>query len=170
MDRGAMASRRSRAGQALVEYAFLMLFAALPVTLGIAQLSLVIVGKAVVNHAAFSATRAHLVGEDPLLAARIVCSPVAGHATPAPGVPILVPGWGNLPRSELTDAKTWVQVTEDDADSVTVEVIHDLQLWIPLADLFFRSGTDAAGHSVLRLTERCTLARTWTATCDLGQP
>lgn len=161
---------RQRKGQALVEYAFLMVFAMLPLTLGLAQLSLVLIGKAVVNHAAFSAARARLVGEDPLLAARIVCAPVAGTKAPAPGSPLLLPGWGSLPRSEFSEARTSVRVAVDDADSVTVEVIHDFQLWLPVADLMLRSGTDADGTSVLRLVEMCTLPRPWTRDADLGLP
>ncbi len=169
---------RNRRGQALVEYAFLMLFAMLPLTLGLAQLSLVLIGKAVVNHAAFSAARAQLVGEDPLLAAQIVCAPVAGTKAPVPGAPIVLPGWGNLPRSEFSVPKTSVQVVQDDADSVTVEVTHDFQLMLPMVDLFFRgsgtpvfaSGTDASGTSIMRLVERCTLPRPWTKDADLGLP
>ena len=154
----------------MVEYAFLMVFAMLPLTLGIVQISLVLISKAVVNHAAFSATRAQLVGEDPLLAARIVCAPVAGTKAPSPGSPIALPGWGNLPRSEFSVAKTTTRVLEDDADSVTVEVTHDFQLILPVVDLLFRSGTDAGGTSILRLVEKCTLPRPWTKDADLGLP
>jgi len=92
---------RARGGQALAEWAVLLPLVLL-LTLGIIQFSLVIIGKAVVNHAAFSAARAQLVGEDPLLAAQIVCSPVAGTKAMNPGDPIKIPGWGDLPRSQFS--------------------------------------------------------------------
>ncbi len=111
---------RARGGQALAEWAVLLPLVLL-LTLGIIQFSLVIIGKAVVNHAAFSAARAQLVGEDPLLAAQIVCSPVAGTKAMNPGDPIKIPGWGDLPRSQFSVPKTTVKVGSDADSAVTVE-------------------------------------------------
>ena len=172
--------RRERSGQALVEWA-VVLPAVLLLTLGIIQFSLVIVAKTVVNHAAYAATRAQLVGEDPLLAARIVCSPVSGTHSTNPGQPIAVPGWGDLPRSEHSAPKTSFRVLSDKDSSVTVEVTHDLELLLPMVDLFFKSkapqgssvfvsGKDAGGISYMRLAEKCTLPRLWTKDGDLGLP
>ena len=171
--------RRERSGQALVEWA-VVLPAVLLLTLGIIQFSLVVIGKTVVNHAAYAATRAQLVGEDPLLAARIVCSPISGTHTEFTGLPIAIPGWGDLPRSK-NSVKTSFRVLSDKDSSVTVEVTHDFELILPMVDLFFRSGAspgskvfvsgrDDAGTSYMRLTEKCTLPRLWTKTGDLGQP
>ncbi len=158
-----------RRGQALAEWAVVLPLVLL-MTLTILQFSLILIGKFVVNHAAFSAARAQLVGEDPLQAARIVCSPVAGTRADSLGNPIVVPGWGDLPRSQFTPAKTTTQVTQDNNSAVTVEVTHQIDLWFPIVDLLFRNGTDAGGESYLRLTEKTTLPRLWQRNSDLGLP
>ena len=161
--------RRNRSGQALAEWAVVLPLVLL-MTLTIVQFSLVLIGKFLVNHAAYSAARAQLVGEDPLQAARILCSPVAGTRATSTGTPIVVPGWGNLPRSAFTGAKTSVQVTQDADTAVTVEVTHQIDLWFPIVDLLFRSGTDSGGQSYLNLTEKTTLPRLWKRNSDLGLP
>ena len=63
-----MRAERYRPGQALAEWA-VVLPAVLLLTLGIIQFALVLIGKTVVNHAAFAATRAQRVGENPADAA-----------------------------------------------------------------------------------------------------
>jgi len=158
-----------RRGQALAEWA-VVLPLVLFLTLTIVQFSLILIGKFVINHAAYSAARAQLVGEDPLLAARIVCSPVAGTRASTDGEPIELPGWGVLPRSEHTEAKTTVNVAQDGDTGVTVEVTHQLDLWFPIVDLWFYNGTDAGGQRYLRLTEKTTLPRLWQKNSDLGLP
>ena len=158
-----------RRGQALVEWAVVLPLVLL-LTLTIMQFSLVLIGKFMVNHAAYAAARAQLVGEDPLVAARILCSPVAGTRSAAAGTPITIPGWGDLPRSQFTQAKTSARVTQDTDASVTVEVTHQIDLWFPIVDLLFRNGTDAGGQSFLTLTEKTTLPRLWKKDSDLGLP
>lgn len=169
-----------RRGQALAEWA-IVLPAVLLLTLGVIQFSLVLVGKVVVNHAAYMATRAALVGEDPLKAAQIVCSPIAGTSAPAEADPIALPGWGDLQRSQFSVPKTTVKVVSDKDTSIRVDVTHDFELMLPVVDFFFRdhapkdskvfvTGQDSKGTSYMRLTERTTLPRVWSKTADLGLP
>jgi len=134
--------RRSReSGQAIAEFAIVFPLL-LMLVLGIVQVALMFVGKSVVEYAAFAAARAEVVHEDPERAAEFVCSAVAGPSyTPGTGQPIIVPGWGVLPRSESASVKTDVDVIDpvDDGNGwVTVEVTHYYELVVPVASMIFK--------------------------------
>ncbi len=131
-----MRSLRDEHGQVLVETAIAFPIQML-LTLAIMQFCLIAVAKQVVNYAAHAAARAVLVREDPDRAAAIVCSPIAGSPCVTGGPPIFVPGWGNLPRSPQSQAKTSVNVTNrlDDGDKmVAAEVTHDFELIFPFVN------------------------------------
>ena len=139
-------------GQAMTEFAVAFPIQLL-MTLGIIQLSLIIVGAIVVNYAAEAAARAVLVGEDPHRAASLICSSIAG-STSAGGAdePLRVPGWGQMPRSQQALAKTRVDVftplyfggapsgldevqpLRGDNNTIEVTVEHDFELIIPVVD------------------------------------
>ena len=175
---GQLASRR---GQALSEFAVAFPLQLL-ITLGIIQLSLIIVGAIVVDYAAEAAARAVLVGEDPHQAAALVCSQIAGSTSRgAIGQGISVPGWGVLPRSAQSLQKTHVNVTRPlyvggsgpldetqplHADTATIEayVHHDFELIIPVVDLlgsFVFGGHDIQGARHITLTARGTQKVPW---------
>jgi len=144
----------SSRGQAMAEFAVAFPLQLL-MTLGIVQLSLIIVGAIVVDYAAEAAARAALVGEDPHQAAALICSPITVSTWP-PGADqsIRVPGWGELPRSPQAMAKTRVEVTQPlyprgvpadldevhplnaETDTIVAYVYHDFELIIPVVDRF----------------------------------
>ena len=154
-------------GQVLVEFAIalpLLLF----LTLGIMQLALLSAAKVVVNHAAFAAARAELVGESPQEAAEIACAPVGGTSgTPGDeGLPFYtIPGRGILERSGLAREKTVVDVVHPGASGeafVRVDVRCDYELVFPIvSEIFKTAGAEHGGRPHRRLTETCTLARRW---------
>jgi len=132
-------------GTAIVEFAIVFPLLLL-IVLGIMQISLIFVAQTVVEYAAFAAARAELVEEDPLRAAAMVCSAIAGPTDVPPAVPdapasITVPGWGELPRSADALDKTLVEVSDpldDDNDQIVVTVTHNYELIIPVASMLFK--------------------------------
>lgn len=157
----------SRSGHVLAEFAI-----ALPVllmmTMGVMQASILSAAKVIVNHAAFAAARAELVGEDPEEAAEIVCAPVAGSRTDLPPQDLpdyVIPGYGTVNRSGFSREKTSVQVIHPDAPgtaAVRVDVTHDVELIFPVVAEFFKTdGAEHGGKPHTRLVETCTLARRW---------
>jgi len=131
----------SEKGQAIAEFAIVFPVLLL-VVLGIIQISLMFVARAVVEYSAFAAARAELVGENPERAAAMICSAISGPSyAQGTGRPITVPGWGVLPRSESASLKTTVKVLDpiDDGNGqVVVEVTHLYELAIPVASLLFK--------------------------------
>jgi len=87
-------------GQALAEFAVVFPVQLL-VTLGIIQLALVLVARDVVNYAAHMAARAELVGQEPTVAAAMVCSPITGTSVGARTVR-MVPGLGTTAYEQRT--------------------------------------------------------------------
>ncbi len=156
--------RRQCRGQILVEFA-VALPLILGLTVGIMQMALLVAAKVVVNHAAFVAARAELVGEDPEEAAEISCAPVAGMSKDQDLPGYEIPGRGVLPRSGLSREKTSVAVVHPDAPlepAVRVDVTHDFELVFPVVgELFKTAGAEHGGRPHRRFVETCTLARRW---------
>ncbi len=128
--------RRDNRGSVVVEFAVIMPFI-LFFTMGFIQLAHLFVARMVVDYASYCAARSELVGEDPLLAARIVCSTISGPRTytASPGDVISLPGWGKLPHSASTSVNTSVvRITAlaDDQDHVSVQVIHYCEMLFPI--------------------------------------
>lgn len=158
-------------GQVVVEFALIMPLI-LFVTMGLMQLSLIFVARSIVNYASYTAARAELVGQDPQKAAEIVCSPISGFSyLGGPQSPIILPGWGELPRSAFSKDKTTVNVLESltkDGDRVTVEVTHEYQLMFPefVMPLIGITSTTFSNYSkngvnFITLTDTCTLPKPW---------
>lgn len=167
---------RGESGQAMAEFA-LIFPAQLMITLAIMQLSLLYVGHQVVNYSAYQAARAEMVGEDPLKAAQIVCSAIAGRSG-AGGGTISVPGWGKLDRSGGAVAKTRVAGVKTFDTKLEVTIEHDFELVIPVVNEIFaypfknflqvendggsRSNVKRIGGVPhLTITERCAIYRPW---------
>jgi len=131
----------SEKGQAIAEFAIVFPVLLL-VVLGIIQISLMFVARAVVEYSAFAAARAELVGESPEQAATMICSAIAGPSyARGTGQTVTVPGWGALPRSESASLKTTVDVADpmdDQNGQVVVEVTHLYELSMPVASLLFK--------------------------------
>ncbi|MBI4576294.1 MAG: pilus assembly protein [Planctomycetes bacterium] len=167
-------SARGEAGYAMAEFA-IVFPVQIFITLAVMQLCLIYAGHEVVQYAAFAAARARMVGEDPLRAAKVVTSAVAGTTGPQ-GVAVDVPGWGPLPRSPAADTKTRV-VDESSGPTVQLTVEHDFELSIPVINTFFALGAkflylgDGQGRPLrgpiydgvphLTIRERCALYRPW---------
>lgn len=151
-------------GQVLAEFA-LALPLLLLLTLGVMQLSLLFVAKSVVNHAAFVAARAALVGEDPEEAAEIACAPISGIAGDEAPAAYYIPGRGDLLRSGLSREKTTVDLVHPSfnvSNVVRVDVTHDYELIFPVvSELFETAGAEHGGRPHRRMTETCTLSRRW---------
>jgi len=131
---------RHNTGQAIAEFAI-----AFPVllllVLGIIQISFMFAARAVVEYAAFAASRAELVGEDAERAAEFVCTAIAGPTRVGGGRDIIVPGWGVIPRGLAASEKTYVDVLEpitNQSGAVTVEVTHLYELVVPVASMIFK--------------------------------
>jgi hypothetical protein len=157
-----------------VEYAIVFPIQLL-LTLCLIQLAHLFVAKQVVSYAAFCAARAELVHEDPQEAALLPLLRIAGPAGANPGT-IHIPGWGDLPNYEAARVKTEVNVLAPPANGpqpppVTVEVIHQYQLRVPIADwityrlgdvLFSLPAVDRTwGEPHIPMRSACTLARPW---------
>jgi Flp pilus assembly protein TadG len=169
-----MRSVQDERGQVLVETAIAFPIQML-ITLAIMQFCLIAVGKQVVNYAAHAAARAALVGDDYARAAALVCSPIAGsQCVGGTNAPIFVPGWGDLPRSRQSQAKTAVNVTNppDDGDkTIAAEVTHEFELifpfvnatpfadWHPIWGSIVKLGPNGVVHKVLRQT--ATVPQPW---------
>lgn len=158
---------RVRSGHVLVEFAIAMPLLLL-MTMGVMQVSLLAAAKAVVNHAAFVAARAELVGEDPEEAAEMVCAPLAGTASDQPPgtyADYVIPGYGAVPRSGISREKTSASVVHPGSAgsaAVRVDVTHDFELIFPfVAELFRTDGAEHGGKPHARIVETCTLARRW---------
>lgn len=157
--------RRARtAGHVLAEFA-LALPLLLLATMGVMQAALLSVAKTVVNHAAFAAARAELVGENPEEAAEICCAPISGIRGDEGLDGYTIPGRGALPRSGLSREKTRATVVHPAADggaAVRVDVTHDYELVFPIVSEIFRTvGAEHGGQPHRRIEETCTLARRW---------
>ncbi len=184
--RGPARLAKGERGQAMVEYAIVFPIQIL-LTLCMIQLAYLFVAKQVVSYAAFCAARAALVyedddrysaGDEARAAAALACARIAGSAGVDAGS-VYLPGWGELSGYNAALVKNDVRIlsTGDDDDSgpqpppVRVEIIHDFQLRVPIADeITYRIGdvlvsfedvdkTYGAPHIPIRGT--CTLARPW---------
>ena len=156
-------------GQAMVEFAIVMPMV-LFITMGIAELAVIYTARAALDGAAHAAARAELVGEDPLNAATLVLSAVSGPTVlDGPNEPIIIPGWGELPRSRAAHSRTRIHVItplSPDGDRVSVEVGHDHELLFPEISVPFFSGTvfkgfSANGASFLTLKDTAVLPKPW---------
>jgi hypothetical protein len=132
--------RSEERGQAMVEFAVVFPLQLL-ITLLVIQISLIMVGKQVVNYAAFCAARAELVGESPEDAAVTVCTPISGTvADDETGEPITLPGWREETKpdfealSRRSRDKVRVTIEEspaDGADRVVARVNFDFEMSLP---------------------------------------
>ena len=160
--------------QVVVEYAIVFPILLL-MTLLIIQLAHIFVAKQVVSYASFCGARAALVGEDYQKAASMVCSPITGLSGVRKDSTVTIPGWGALAGSGAAAVKTHAELRGDfktDGPAVTVEVTHDFELTVPVADtvayhmgeMFLTSddldfSTYGAPH--IRVRSSCTLAKPW---------
>lgn len=128
---------RDQKGQAMVEFAIVFPFQIL-VTLLILQTTFLYVAGHVVQYAAFAAARAELVGENAEEAAEAVCTPIAGITDIAGAEdPINYPGWGDLDRSEISRARTSVDIItplSDEKNFIEVSVHCNVELIFPVAN------------------------------------
>ncbi len=156
-------------GQAMVEFAIVMPLV-LFLTMGIAELAVIYTARATLDGAAHAAARAELVGQDPLSAATSILSAVAGPTVlDGPDDPVIIPGWGELPRSRAARSRTRIKVLtplSPDGDRVSVEVEHDHELLFPEISVPFFSGTvfegfSANGASFLTLKDTAVLPKPW---------
>ncbi len=145
-----VSSHHLRRAQALVEWA-IVLPMAMALTFGVCQWSLIQLQQTMVTHAAWNASRAQLVAEDPWDAAAITLIPVAGFsrnlsATDSAGNtgnytavedPASLPGWGDIDRSRLLRSRLDVDVLEDDWAKVTTQVTFRSELLFPFVEGFF---------------------------------
>ena len=166
--------RRRTAAQAVVEYAIcfpiILLF-----TLAIIQLAHLFIAKHVVSYAAFVAARAAIVDEDYERAADLVCSYIAGPSGVAGADTIDMPGWGPLRGSGAAAVKTHAALVTDvatDYPAVTMEVTHQFELRIPIANtvayslgdmLLGLEGLDETTYGAPHITmvSRCTYSHPW---------
>ena len=134
----------------MVEFAIAFPLQLLVFLLGL-QLCLIVVGKQVVNWAAFCATRAELVGENPTDAAAFACIPVGGAATDGGSfTPSSLPGWGGSSPdldvlSQRAKEKTQVEVVESATGGTgraVVRVRFAFEMMIPLANWVIYYGLD----------------------------
>lgn len=163
--------------QVIVEYAIVFPIL-LMITLVIIQLAHIFVAAQVINYAAFAAARAEIVGEDPDAAAALVCSRIAGTGGVGTGSTVYLPGWGDLPRSLAAEIKTDTFLVTDEPfqqehpDAVTIEVTHDFELRVPVADMMvYRLGDvflvadlmdmRTYGTPHIYMKSRSTLAKPW---------
>ncbi|MBI5360174.1 MAG: pilus assembly protein [Planctomycetes bacterium] len=173
----------NQSGQVLVEFAVLLPCWLLMI-LGVIQFSFIYTAKTVVEYASYSAARAVLVGEDPTLAAVTICSPITGTTVKdALPDPVIIPGWGALPRSEYSRLKTIVNVNSDDyLGDVSVTVQHDFELVVPVVNVFF-AGMELGDTQIyedatelynlygqwhIRITSDWTINRPWSQTDSPG--
>ena len=174
---GRQRGRVSLLGQVIVEYAIVFPIL-LMITLVIIQLAHIFVAAQVINYAAFAAARAAIVGEDPDAAAALVCSRIAGTGGVGTGSTVYLPGWGELPRSLAAEIKTETfpitdeRFQQEHPDAVTIEVTHDFELRVPVADMMvYRIGDIILGADLMdmrtygtphiHMRSRSTLARPW---------
>ncbi len=175
--RSSIVRRQSSSAQVIVEYAIVFPILLL-VTLLIIQLAHLFVAKQVVSYASYCAARAALVDSDPQeaqsdanLAAQIVCSSIAGPSGVGSDSTVTLPGWGALPGSGASAAKTKVIITNGDS-SLTADVTHYYELTIPVAntvtyqlgDVLLTSNDvdrDKFGAPHMPITGTCTLSKTW---------
>jgi hypothetical protein len=137
-------------GAAMVEFAIAFPLQLLLFLLGV-QLCLILVGKSVVNWAAFCAARAEVVGENPADAAAFACIPIGGAATAGGSFePASLPGWeASSPDfgvlSRRAKEKTSVEVLEArgaGSGRVVVRVRYAFEMMIPLANWVIFYGLD----------------------------
>jgi hypothetical protein len=141
----------------MVEFAIVFPVQLLVVLLGI-QICLILMGKQVVNYAAFCAARAELVGESAEDAAAIVCIPIGGTATSGGNYnAVYLPGWeGASPDLDILSQRarekmggtsgTGVEILEGataNTGRVVVRVRFAYEMMIPLANWVIFYGLDA---------------------------
>jgi len=179
----AVAVRRSRSGQAIVEYAIVFPLQ-LMLTLAIIQLAHLFVAKHVIEYGAFCGARAALVGlsdDDARLAAALPISTISGAAADRTSEPLIVPGWGALPGSRGALERTggmWgeFRITRDtEPGSGSPIVVCNLTHWYKLVVLVgntivYRLGDSVVGlenlervggASYFQMKASCTLAQPW---------
>lgn len=157
-------------GAAMVEFALVFPVQLLVFLLGL-QLCLIIVGKQVVNYAAFCAARAEAVDEDSEKAAKFACTPIGGVATAGGAFDALyLPGWdGKGPDldvlSQRAAEKTTVIVDETYTDNLhrtangrlVVRVRYSFEMMIPLANWVIFYGLDAISPGLVHFKSIDTL-------------
>jgi Flp pilus assembly protein TadG len=147
-------------GAAMVEFALAFPLQLLVFLLGV-QLCLIIVGKQVVNWAAFCAARAEVVGENPADAAAFACIPIGGVATSGsaqtaaslPGWEASSPDFGLL--SQRAKEKTLVEVLESrtaGTGRVVARVRYSFEMMIPLANWVIFYGLDGFNPGLVHMT------------------
>lgn len=129
--------KRREKGQALVEFAIAFPLQLLA-TLLILQVSFLYVAGHTVSYAAFAAARAELVGGSAENAAVAICTPIAGITDLGGGESLITyPGWGDLDRSDISRARTTVDIVmplSADMDYVEVDVTCNVELIFPVAN------------------------------------
>ncbi len=124
------------------------------VMLSIMQLALIYVGQQVVTYSAYKAARAAVVAESPRdaqtrahRAAALICTPITGTTVRGASINpselrtgvIELPGWGELPKSAVSNRlKTIVSSLEQlDANEVEATVTHYFELSLPVVGFLF---------------------------------
>lgn len=153
-------TRGGQSGQAVVEFAIVFPLQIL-VTLLIVQITLIMVGKQVVNYAAFTAARAELVGESSLDAASTVCIPIAGTVADLEDEPeVYLPAWdtGKAPHFPLLSrrarSKLRVFVDENVADGnsrTVVRVNFDFEMTLPFVNWVIYYALDAVSPGLVHV-------------------
>lgn len=144
-------------GQAIVEFAIAFPLQ-LMIMLAIMQLALLYVGKQVITYASYSAARAAMVGDSPQdaedrarHAAVMICSPITGQTIKS-GIDLpprmSVPGWGEIPKSDIAWFKTLVETSGDrNAGEVSATVTHYFELELPYVNYLFQWLDELNAHS-----------------------
>lgn len=170
-------SRRNENGSVMLEYALLIPFL-LFMTFSIIQLSLLYVADSVMEYAAFSAARAHLVeginshpedtwisAEPHQKAAEMICSLISFGEDPVADR-IDIPGWGKLYGSAYSKFPTTIAKIEDSLvnNSFTATVDFEYTMLFPqLAVPFLFSDNLQAGtkEGTIMLTKSYTMNRSF---------
>ncbi len=153
---------RREEGQAVVEFAVVFPLQIM-ITLLVIQITLIMVGKQVVNYAAFTAARAQVVGESPEDAAATVCIPIAGTVDEGSGneKEVLLPAWnteGKAPdflkmsRRARGKLRVFVDETADDGNArVAVRVNFDFEMSLPFVNWVIYYALDAVSPGLVHV-------------------
>ncbi|MDF1667236.1 MAG: pilus assembly protein [Planctomycetota bacterium] len=144
-------AREEESGQAMTEFVIVAPVQFLVIA-GIMQFALFNTAVIVVNHAAYTAARAALVGdESPGVgsqgmaerAAIFICSSIAGSSDVAGGASVSYPGpngRATLARSAAAASKTRVKINyNQDGQAVQAIVTHEYELAIPVVRHLFKT-------------------------------
>jgi len=154
------APKDPESGQAMVEFAIVFPLQLL-ITLLIIQVTLIMVGKQVVNYAAFSAARAEIVGEDAEAAAATVCSTIAGTVSRDDSEEeVFFPGWTEDKRPDLVTlsrrARDKVRVyfderPDDGTGRVVTRLNFDFEMSMPFVGWVIYYGLDAISPGLVHI-------------------